>query len=126
MSNQTTYPLSAMFILMAACAMVTALMGPVVRSVVSGNLGLGDVLVASVAGSAAIMVLGAVLGLYHHRPLRGFAWGLLVGGAFGAVIGPIALTPANSFVSILITSCAGAVMLVVAGTFIRRLSAPWR
>jgi hypothetical protein len=113
------YPLSALFLLVAACGVVTALVTPVVRAVTSGNLGLGETLGSSLSGGLIMLTLGGILGLYHYRPVRGFLWGCVAGGMIGALVGPIVLAPADAFVALLITSIGGTLVLLVIGAALR-------
>jgi hypothetical protein len=114
-ANQAAYPLSALFVLVAVFCMVAAHVAPVVQSVVAGKVGFFDALLASAVGAGGIMILGGIMGLYHHRPLRGCAWGVLVGGFLGSLIGPIILAPPEIFVPLAITSLTGAAVLLLIG-----------
>ncbi|MFV1968234.1 MAG: hypothetical protein ACC628_22655 [Pirellulaceae bacterium] len=116
--GRRSYPLSALFVLMAACGVVAALVTPAVRSVVSGEVGLAELLGTSLGGSVAVMVLCGVLGLYHYRPVRGFLLGILTGGIIGMVVGPVMVAPMKSFLSLVLTSLIGAILLVVMGAFL--------
>jgi len=117
-SGYHTYPLSALFVLMAACGVVTALLTPVVRGVVAGDVGLAETLGSSLGGALVIMVLSGVLGLYHYRPVRGFLWGIITGGTIGMIVGPVVVAPAKSFPSLIATSLLGAILLVVIGAIL--------
>lgn len=110
-----SYPLSALFVLVAACAVICALLTPVARAVVTGRVGGEDTAIASVGGALLAMMVGAVVGLYHYRPLRGLAWGLLTGGVIGLLVGPIILAPPESLGSLVTMSIGGAIVLVLTG-----------
>lgn len=116
--GRRSYPLSALFVLMAACGVVTALLTPAVRNVVSGDVGLAELLGTSLGGSVVVMVLCGILGLYHYRPVRGFLWGILTGGIIGLVVGPVMVAPMKSFLSLVVTSLIGATLLVAMGALL--------
>jgi len=117
--NNQSYPLSALFLLVAACAVVCALLTPLGRAMVSGHVGGDDTAIASVCGAFLSMMLGALIGLYHYRPFRGLAWGLLTGGVIGMFVGPVILAPPESMSSLLAISLGGAIVLVLTGAFFR-------
>ena len=111
--ERRSFPLSALFILMAACAVVAALMAPLTRAMGEGKIGVADAAVASACGALMVMLLGAVIGLYHHRPARGLGWGIVTGGGIGMVMGPVVLSPLSAFPSLLTMSVGGAAALLV-------------
>jgi hypothetical protein len=112
------YPLSALFVLMAACGVAAALVAPVVQSVMAGDVGLAELLGTSLGGSVGMMVLCGILGLYHYRPVRGLLWGILTGGLVGMVVCPVMVAPPKSFPSLFVTSLVGAALLVLMGAFL--------
>lgn len=116
-TGRYSYPLSALFVLMAACGVATALITPVVRGVVTGDVGIAELIGTSLGGSVVVMVLCGILGLYHYRPVRGFFWGILTGGIIGLLVGPVMVAPTKYFLSLVLTSLVGAVLLVAMGAF---------
>ena len=112
---QRSFPLSVLFVLIAACAVVSALLAPAMRAIVTGQIGAMDAITASVGGAVCVMLIGAVVGLYHYRPLRGLAWGTLTGGVIGMFAGPIMLSPHEAFGSLMTMAIGGAVVLIVSG-----------
>ena len=114
-----SFPLSALFILMAACSVVAALVAPLSRAIGDGKVGIGAAAEASACGAVLVMLMGAVIGLYHHRPARGLGWGILTGGGIGMVMGPVILSPQSAFPSLLTMSIGGAVALLVVGAMFR-------
>jgi hypothetical protein len=117
--DRRSFPLSALFILMAACSVVAALMSPLSRAIAEGKIGVMDASVASVCGALIVMLLGAVVGLYHHRPARGLGWGIVTGGGIGMVMGPVVLSPQNAFPSLMTMSIGGAAALLAVSTIFR-------
>ncbi|MCA9121382.1 MAG: hypothetical protein H6822_07810 [Planctomycetaceae bacterium] len=114
-SMQSGYPLSALFVLVAACAVVSALLAPVVRAVIDKVLTLEQVAVASVSAAIMVAILGGVIGLYHYRPIRGAGWGLLTGGFIGLLVGPIMLAPSEAIGPLVAMSIGGSIILVLTG-----------
>ena len=117
--DRRSFPLSALFILMAACSIVAALMAPLSRAIVAGTIGFSDAAFASACGGALVMMMGALVGLYHHRRARGLGWGLLTGGLIGMVMGPVVLSPVSAFPSLLTLSVGGAAALLVVSAMFR-------
>jgi hypothetical protein len=115
------YPLSALFLLLATCAAISALLSPLARSISSGvaTAGAGEVIGAGLATTLFLMVLGAVIGLHHYRRLRGVLWGVLTGAALGVLLGPLALAPVRALPAIYATSLVGALVLVGMGIAVR-------
>jgi hypothetical protein len=114
---QQSYPLSALFLLLAACGVVCALLTPVIRAVMEGQVGGKDTAMASLGGALLSMCGGAIIGLYHYRPFRGLGWGILSGGVIGLIVGPIILAPPESLASLMAMAVGGAVVLIVTGLF---------
>ncbi|HJN09972.1 MAG TPA: hypothetical protein QF564_14900 [Pirellulaceae bacterium] len=117
--DRRSFPLSALFILMAACSVVAALMAPLSRAIGEGEIGVSEAALASACGAVLVMMLGAVIGLYHHRPARGMGWGILIGGGIGMVMGPVVLSPHSAFPSLLTMSVGGAAALLAVSTMFR-------
>ena len=122
--DRRSFPLSALFILMAACSVVTALVAPLSRAVGAGQIGLDSAAIASGCGALAVMLIGAVVGLYHHRRARGLGWGILTGGGIGMIMGPVVLTPQSAFPSLLTMSFGGAVALLAVSAMFRGAARP--
>ncbi len=107
---------------MAACSVVAALVAPLSRALGAGAVSLTAAAQASACGAILVMLMGAVIGLYHHRPGRGLGWGILVGGGIGMVMGPVVLTPQDAFSSLLTMSIGGAVALLAVAAIFRGAS----
>lgn len=112
---QSGYPLSALFVLVAACAVVSALLSPVVHAVIAKVLTLEQVAGASVGGAVIVAIIGGVIGLYHYRPLRGVGWGVLTGGVLGMLIGPVMLAPPEAIGPLVTMSIGGSIVLLLTG-----------
>lgn len=114
-----SYPLSALFLLMAACAVVAAMAAPLARTIDEGKVEILVVVEASACGAGLVMLLGAVVGLYHHRRARGLGWGILTGGGIGMIMGPVVLSPQSAFPSLLTMSVGGAAALLAVSAMLR-------
>lgn len=124
MENRTdcsphSYPLSALFVLVAACAVIASLITPVVQSIADGTVGVSEAVGAGVTGTLVTLLLGAVVGLYHYRRLRGVLWGALTGALIGMIAGPVVVAPASAFPSLMSISAFGALVLVLIGAGFR-------
>ena len=107
-STQTTtsYPLSAVFYIVAVAAILFSLVAPMIVLAILG------------------MFLGALIGLYHYRRRRGVGWGMLVGMFTGAFLGPIVV--ADNFEQVTMSCLIGSGILVLLTAFIRISSKPGR
>ena len=114
-SVQNGYPLSALFVLLAACAVVSSLIAPVARAVVSKDVTVEQVAAASFFGLILVGLIGGVTGLYHYRPLRGVGWGVLTGGVIGLFIGPVMLAPPEEIGTLVTVSIGGSIVLLITG-----------
>jgi hypothetical protein len=114
-SSRTTsgYPLVALFLLLTACGIIAALVGPAARAISAGEVGWDDALLAAILSSVGAAGLGAVIGMFHYRRGRGLLWGLLVGSVIGVFLGPLMLAPASSFGSVIALSFGGAAVIVL-------------
>lgn len=107
------YPLIALFLVLTACGVIAALIGPAVRAVADGKVGVMDAVLAACAGATAGTIVGGVVGLFHYRRTRGFAWGLLVGATIGLFSGPLVLVPRESFGTVVTLAFAGSVVILL-------------
>jgi hypothetical protein len=107
------YPLISLFLVITACGIVAALMGPTARAIGSGSVSLQDAVLSSVASTVAVSILGGIVGLFHYRRARGFCWGLATGAVIGTFVGPLTLAPREVFGALLALSLGGAVVIVL-------------
>lgn len=114
-SVQKGYPLSALFVLLAVCAVVSALLAPVANAIVTKELTVFYVAIASLIGAGVVGLLGGAVGLYHYRPLRGAGWGLLTGVIAGLFIGPLMLVPPEAVGPLITMSIGGSIVLLITG-----------
>jgi hypothetical protein len=83
------------------------------------GIGVGDAIFASVCWAVAFVFIGAFVGCFHARRLRGILWGALVGLILGLFVGPVLLIPSSELPFLLFTSMVGAAMLVAVSAMIR-------
>ena len=115
------YPLSALLLLVTACAVITAVVAPILRG--PRQAGWGDLLGAAIVGAVSLGVLGLVLGLFHYSRWRGVLWGVLLGGVLGVLLGPLIFVPLASFPEVLRTAVGGALVIVGVAAVARLTSA---
>ena len=118
-ANRRVYPLSVLFIVTAGCAIVAALMTPLLRAVGDGQVGLLEAGLIAIWGSGFGMAIGGVVGLYHFRRMRGLLWGLVTGMFVGAALGPLSLVPVDAVPSLFGLSLVGSAVLVAAAAAFR-------
>jgi uncharacterized membrane protein len=113
------YPLSALFILMAACAIPMSMAAAAGRAVSAGDVGARDVTFAAIAGCAVVMGLGMIVGLHHYRPFLGVILGAMAGAIVGSMAGPMVLAPEKDFLNLLALSVGGSAAMVAAAAWLR-------
>jgi hypothetical protein len=114
------YSLSTLFLLVAASAVAIGMVSPVLRG--EAQVGVGDVIGASITCSMLGFVLGGLLGLFHYSRVRGVGWGLIVGTLIGAVCGPMMFIPSASLSFVFSTALGGSVVILGVATLIRLTS----
>jgi hypothetical protein len=123
---QRGYPLSALFLLMAACAVPMSMAAAAARAMSEGEFGRGQLAGASFIGCAVVMLLGAIVGLHHVRPGLGVIVGGLAGGVVGSLSGPVALAPRRDLPSLLIVSLAGSLAIFLLSLWLHASAAARR
>jgi uncharacterized membrane protein len=117
------YPLSALFILMAACAIPMSMAAASGRAVAAGDVGAGEVTAAAVVGCGLTMALGMLVGIHHYRPGLGVILGAMAGAIIGSMAGPMVLTPEKDFVKLLALSVGGSAAMLGAAFWLRHSAA---
>jgi hypothetical protein len=107
------YPLIALFLVITACGIIAALIGPAARAVSDGRVGVGDAIYASLISTVLVMLTGGVVGMFHYRRMRGLGWGLVTGAVIGMFVGPLMLAPHEAFGSVVSLSLGGAAVIVL-------------
>ena len=111
--RQGGYPLIALFLVITACGIIAALIGPAARAISDGRVGVREALVSSILSTVVVMLTGGIVGMFHYRRARGFGWGLLTGAVIGMFVGPLILAPLEAFGAVLALSFGGAVVIIL-------------
>ena len=116
------YPLSALFLLVTASGVVLAMVTPVFRG--PQETGWTELLIASIAGSVLLSLVGLLLGLFHYSRWRGALSGVLLGAVLGLLLGPLIFASPASLPLVLLSSLGGAIVIVAVAAVARLTSAP--
>ena len=130
-SRSRAYPLSLLFLLVAACAVVAALGGkgflflleatrvvtsawPYVGSAAAsgGAMDEGVHLMIAIGTVLVATLLGAIVGLHHYRKLRGLVWGTVTGLVLGLLAAPLAVVPQSSLSHLVAATLGGSCILL--------------
>jgi hypothetical protein len=114
------YPLGALFVLVAACAVLIAGAAPYVQLVAQTKADFETLLAALVIGGGCGLVLGIILGLHHFRRALGTLVGAGAGTVIGATAGLITLLPADRFLTVAAAMSAGSGLIVVVAVLMGR------
>ncbi len=109
------YPLSALFVLIAICGILTAMINPVARALAADQASILQTTLAAIAVACVGLMVGLAIGLYHHRRMRGALVGMSVGIAVGVISGLLMLSPVTAFPTLLGLSLLGSMILVLTG-----------
>lgn len=115
-----SYPLSALFLLVAVAGVLSAFMGPAARLVAAGQLGGASLLGAAFLGGFCFALLGAVIGAYHYQRLRGILLGIGMGLIVGSLVGPITLVHKEDASGIALLAVMSIGLLAATGLVLRR------
>jgi hypothetical protein len=113
------YPLSALFLLMAACAIPMSMAAAAGRAISQGDVGADDMALAALLGCTGTMMLGMIIGLHHYRPLLGAIVGGLAGALIGSMAGPVVLAPRQDFPKLMLVSVVGSAAMVAVAAWLR-------
>lgn len=113
------YPLNTLFLLIAACAVATAMVAPLVRGSIGREIGVMEAALSCIAGGIVLAGIGALVGLFHYSRVNGASWGVLVGALLGALFGPSLFIPPKDFSLVLGTSVGGAILILGIAAAIR-------
>lgn len=113
------YPLSMLFILVGVCGVLSGFIAPAIREWLAGRLSVVDVALASTGGGFLLGLVGASVGLGHHRRGAGILYGSLVGFGIGSLVGPLFVTPATATVHRAVVGMVGSFVILLIGLALR-------
>jgi hypothetical protein len=114
------YPLSALFILVAACAIPMAMAAAAGRAMSRGEADGFAFAVAAMVGCAGTMFLGSIIGLHHHRQGIGIIVGGMAGAIVGSMAGPIVLAAPEDFARLMVLAVGGSIVMVAIAAAFRQ------
>ena len=125
-SRARGYPLSLLFLLVAAFAVVAAVMSSGLRSVAIRPTDEWIEWAGAIGTMALAVLLGAIIGLHHHRRLRGLGWGTLTGLIVGLMAAPLAIVPEAALPHLTRATIGGSVILLFIAAIVRLTTRPTR
>ena len=122
-SSRRGYPLGALFVLVAAAAVLVAGIAPLFRLAVKGELASTGELVASVVvGICCGVIVGAMLGMLQFHKGQGVLLGIISGAAIGGVGGGLAMLPTKHLLAAAIPMVIGSGLVVGVALLMRRVN----
>jgi len=113
------YPIGALFVLVAVCAVIMAGVAPLMR-MAEGDVESLHVVTAVGCGALVGMMTGLILGLLQFRMGLGIVLGITVGTLIGAAGGMMALLSARQMLPAAIAMTAGSALVVGVAYVMRR------
>jgi hypothetical protein len=104
------YPIGALFVLVAACAVLAAGVSPLVR--MDERPSGGEIIWAVGLGAASGMFVGFLAGTFHFRRGLGLLLGTVSGLVIGIVAGAMALVPSDYVTASAAAMTAGSALVV--------------
>lgn len=114
------YPIGALFVVVTACAVLTAGASPLVRLVALEEVSLESFLVALGLGAGWGLLIGAITGIVQFRSALGGVVGAGAGLFIGAAGGLIALLPAHKLMAATAAMTAGSALIVAVALLTRQ------
>lgn len=118
-TSSSGYPLITLFIVVAVCAFIIRLLTPLIDVVIGNREKISEIAFWMGLGLILTMILGAAVGLAHHRQPRGLLIGLSIGAVVGPVFGAMSLLPPDSGELFLVIAFVGAGTIIVVGVVMR-------
>ncbi len=113
------YPIGALFVLIAVCAVMLAGVTPLMR-MAEGELEALHVLTAVGCGALVGLVTGLILGLLQFRMGLGMVLGITVGTIIGAAGGSMALLSSRQLLPAAAAMTAGSALVIGVAFVMRR------
>ena len=120
-ASRRGYPLGALFVLVAVCAVLIAGLSPVMRETVQGNGDVGEFLAAILIGGVSGLFIGMIVGLFQFRYVLGIGLGALAGTSIGAVAGPMALLARSQVTAAAVAMTVGSGLVIAVALVMRRV-----
>ncbi len=114
------YPLGALFVLVAACAVLVAGVTPLVQMTQQGSIESMQFLFALAAGALGGMVIGVILGLMQFRMGLGVIMGTTIGLVLGTAAGGMSLLNSHQLITAALAMTAGSGLIVIVAVIMRR------
>jgi hypothetical protein len=112
--------LGALFVLVAACAVLVAGIAPLARVAAQDRIEVELLLAALAAGSGTGLLLGLIVGAHQFRRATGLVWGAAVGPVVGAIAGLMALVPGDQIATAAAAMVAGSGLVVGVALLMRQ------
>src|SRR5206468_11387513 len=106
------YPLGALFVVVATCAVLVAGVSPLIRSLFRGEVNMGDFFQTLAMGAGCGLVIGAAIGGWRFQPAQPALLGAAAGSVIGGAAGIVALLPVNQLAPAAAAMTAGCALIV--------------
>jgi hypothetical protein len=120
-ASRRGYPLGALFVLVAVCAVLIAGLSPVMRKTVEGKGDVSEFLAAILIGGVSGLFIGMIVGLFQFRYVLGIGLGALAGTLIGAVAGPMALLARSQITAAAVAMTVGSGLVIAVALVMRRV-----
>jgi hypothetical protein len=114
------YPLGALFVLVAACAVLTVAIAPLVRALSPDQVKYEWLAATVVAGAVLGLAAGGLMGLASSRSPAGGALGAGIGLVIGLVAGLMVHTPTGQLPQVALAMLIGSAAIVLVAFWMRR------
>jgi uncharacterized membrane protein len=114
------YPLGALFVLVALCAVLAAGVSPLVQMAKDGDIENSSVLIALGCGALSGITIGIIIGLLQYRIGLGMLLGASAGAIIGAAGGVMALLSSSQMVTAAAAMTAGSGLVICVAIIMRR------
>jgi hypothetical protein len=119
---QQGFSLSALFVLMTACAALIGGVTPLVRQAGDGDVNWWTLGGALAAGLCGTVLLALVIGIFQYARIRSMLLGMAAGAFIGLTAGLIALLPMQSLGTSALAMLIGSGLIVAVALLNRRVN----
>jgi hypothetical protein len=106
------YPLGALFVIVAASAVLVAGVAPLARTIFHDGADPARILLTALAAAAWGMIVGLLVGLISHRSALASGLGALSGTFIGAAAGMVSLLPVRELAPAAAAMTAGSALII--------------